>query len=75
MRILYRRGIALKTMREHHEQGAGHGAHAALGYSQSPEPTIRLAIEERAGDPGSETRKLKRGVGSFLSFADDVARA
>jgi GntR family transcriptional regulator / MocR family aminotransferase len=42
-----RRRIALTTMREHEMRATG-PATLLLGYSQSPEPTIRLAIEELA---------------------------
>jgi GntR family transcriptional regulator / MocR family aminotransferase len=43
-----RRRIVLTTMREHHVRATGAPATLLLGYSQSPEPTIRLAIEELA---------------------------
>jgi GntR family transcriptional regulator/MocR family aminotransferase len=43
-----RRRIALSTMREHDMRDTGAPVTLLLGYSQSPEPTIRLAIEELA---------------------------
>ena len=43
-----RRRVALTTMREHEMRATGAPATLLLGYSQSPEPTIRLAIEELA---------------------------